>query len=162
METKTGLGLNEPLCFFAHQDKWRGGRAETFGCFFCGRNYFVKSAILKENTFLQRPHFDIVPGVFSSLQSCFFLGGGNHLISMQNRFSFCCSSSLSSTPLPVIREEAGGNSLSLSMAESACGLAQLMRHCSWKVCFTSEQSVPQSPGISAKPPCPGTHPSLHI
>ena len=72
-------------------------KAERFGCFFCGRNHFVKQL------FYKKMNFSGDPVLVSSLAFSFSnLGGwgGNHLISVQNKCSLCCNSSLSNCILP--------------------------------------------------------------
>lgn len=57
-----------------------------------------EAAILEENKFLRRSHFDIFSGVFSL--AIWEVWGGNHLISVQDKFSLHCNSSLSDHILP--------------------------------------------------------------
>lgn len=86
--------------------------------------------------------------------------GGDHLISGQNKFHR--NSSLSSRVLPSRAacdlEEARRHLLiSVDHSQKLGSLTPLMHHHSWKVWFTSEQSLTENPCILAKHTSP--HPS---
>lgn len=150
METKTGLRLTGPLYFSAHQYKsaWEkrsggagGGRGAWRGLAVSSvEESTCKAAILSESKFPKRSHFDIIFGGFNRV--IWKVLEGTHLISLQNKFSFCCNSSLSNlillpyTALYCILpytaacnlEEARGTSFSLLITESAWCPCSLMRH----------------------------------
>lgn len=134
-------------CIFLHtnisklvgKSKGYSGR-EIFGCFFLWKKP-VLSHISSGNKFPGQSHFDINFGGFSLV--ILTVWGGNHLISVQNKFSFCFSSSLSNSILSCTDAsdvQETGRKLPIALITENAWWPYLRHHCNWPVWFISEQA----------------------